>query len=108
MSLLSRRTRSIIRAYVPQGKHVPFLILAGLVGMGGAFSALLFRSAFTYIQHLINANGTGMVAIAEALPWWGRLLLPMGGGMRSSVSSRVSMPSSFVLSSPTAVVRAAT
>jgi CIC family chloride channel protein len=81
MSLLSRRTRSIIRAYVPQGKHVPFLILAGLVGMGGAFSALLFRSAFTYIQHLINANGTGMVAIAEALPWWGRLLLPMGGGI---------------------------
>lgn len=75
-----RHIRSFLRTSWLHRHHVPFLILAGLVGMGSAFSALLFRSAFIELQHLINAQGAGMVAIAEALPWWGRLLLPTCGG----------------------------
>ena len=69
------------RARLPQGTDVPFLFLAVLVGISGAFSSLIFRSTFTYIQHLINDKGTSIVEIAEALPWWGRLLLPMLGGI---------------------------
>lgn len=56
------------------------LIFAAFIGLGGAFSALLFRSAFIYVQHLMNPSSVGMVALAEALPWWGRLLLPACGG----------------------------
>jgi CIC family chloride channel protein len=59
---------------------LPLLIIAGFVGMGGGFAALLFRSAFGYIQHLFHGTGEGMVALALALPWWGRLCLPMVGG----------------------------
>jgi chloride channel protein, CIC family len=67
--------------WLPPVKRAPFLILAAAVGVSGAFSALLFRSAFAYILHLIDAHGTGAVAVAEFLPWWGRLLLPMVGGL---------------------------
>jgi CIC family chloride channel protein len=66
---------------MPQGRHMPILLLACFIGMGGAFSALLFRSAFAYIQHLINGQSNGMVEVAKALPWWGRLFLPMFGGV---------------------------
>jgi CIC family chloride channel protein len=65
---------------LPKAGDLPLLVLAGIVGVGGAFSALLFRSAFIYIQHIFHGNGDGMVALARMLPWWARLGLPMVGG----------------------------
>jgi chloride channel protein, CIC family len=73
------------RRWLSPVQRVPFLILAAAVGVTGAFSALLFRSAFAYILHLIDAHGTGAVALAEALPWWGRLLLPPLGGLLGGI-----------------------
>jgi len=75
---LSLRSFSLAR-WLPEGEHLPFLFLAALVGGGGALTALLFRSAFNDLQILLHGHAIGMVAIAEALPWWGRLLLPVAG-----------------------------
>ncbi len=60
--------------------YVLLLLLAALIGVGGGFAALLFRSAFIFIEHQFDRNAGGMVAIAKELPWWGRLLIPMIGG----------------------------
>jgi chloride channel protein, CIC family len=72
---------SFVRETLSQGQHLAFLLLAAVTGLAGAISGLLFRSAFTFIQHEIDDGSTGMVAIADALPWWGRLFLPMAGGI---------------------------
>ena len=75
----------LVQPYLPRGKHVPFLLLAGIVGLCGGLSALLFRSAFTALQHMVNGHTDGMVAMARALPWQARLLLPMFGGTASGM-----------------------
>jgi chloride channel protein, CIC family len=74
-----------IRSYLPKDKTLILLVLAGLIGTGGAFATLVFRSAFTGIQHFLGNQGQGVVALAHALPWWGRLVLPMIGGALAGV-----------------------
>ena len=71
---------TIIRLF-PRDEKFSFLFLAALVGAGGAIAAVLFRSTFVWLQHAIPHEGVGMVALAKALPWWGRMLLPTFGGL---------------------------
>lgn len=80
MHTCGRRICAFVRPILPR-QQTSLLILAAVTGLAGAFSGLLFRSAFTLIQRQINGSGAGMVAMAEALPWWGRLFLPMVGGI---------------------------
>ena len=80
MPAFSHRLHPVIRALRPRGRHMPFLFLAALAGLGGAFSALLFRYAFGYAWHQIDANSDGITAIARELSWPWRLVLPTVGG----------------------------
>jgi len=81
MPSIPRAFRIHISSYLPPQEHISLLFLAVLTGVGGALSAVLFRSTFNFIHYLLHDNNTGMVAIALMLPWWGRLLLPMVGGI---------------------------
>lgn len=74
-----------IKSFLPKDKTLLLFILAGLVGAGGALCVVLFRASFVGIQHLFNAKTDGMVTLATALPWWGRLFLPAIGGALSGV-----------------------
>jgi CIC family chloride channel protein len=72
--------KTIIRL-MPADERISLLLLAALVGAGGAMASLLFRSAFIWLQNLVAHSGEDVVTLAKALPWWGRLLLPMAGGL---------------------------
>jgi len=66
---------------LPTGKDIPLLLLAGLIGVGGAFSGVLFHSGFLFIQHLISQTSPDIVEVARSLPWWARLVVPTSGGL---------------------------
>jgi chloride channel protein, CIC family len=59
--------------------------IAGLIGLAGALLVLLFRLSFLDIRHLFAAKAAGMVDLAQDLPWWGRLVLPVAGGALAGV-----------------------
>lgn len=82
-SSFSTRLLDPLRSFLPKDRSIPLLVVAAFVGAGGAAATLVFRAAFVDIQHLLGNNGSGVVALAHALPWWGRLLLPMLGGLCS-------------------------
>jgi CIC family chloride channel protein len=70
-----------LRPYLPQDKALLILILGGLTGVGGALAVLLFRLALVGLHDFFAPGSSGMVGMAKALPWWGRLLLPTIGGL---------------------------
>jgi CIC family chloride channel protein len=76
---------SKINHHMPADKGLPLMVLAALVGVGGAFSAIIFRSAFVYAEYFFSDQGNGMVAVARSLPWWGRMFLPMFGGILAAL-----------------------
>jgi len=58
-----------------------FFVAAGLIGYAGALLVLLFRESFLDLRGLFVPRAAGMVALARDLPWWGRLTLPVAGGV---------------------------
>lgn len=72
-----------VRPYLPRDNAFLMLVLAALVGFGSACAVLLFRLTFVEIRTLLVPGADSMVNMAKALPWWGRLLLPVTGGALS-------------------------
>jgi CIC family chloride channel protein len=70
-----------LRSYWPKDELFTLLILAAIVGVGGAFASLLFRALLVGARHALDPHDKGLVAMAQLLPWWGRLLLPIMGGI---------------------------
>lgn len=64
----------------PMGLHL-LLVLAALAGILGAGVTVLFREAIHGLEWLLDGNSGSLVAIAESLPAWQRLLLPGVGGL---------------------------
>jgi CIC family chloride channel protein len=56
---------------------------AALVGLGGAFSSVLFREALSHLQFILFHDHGPLEYIASMthLPWWARLLTPAAGGL---------------------------
>jgi len=81
MTDLPSRIRSFLRAHWPKDELFTLLVLAALVGVGGAVSSFLFREFLTGARHSLDPRDDGIVAMARLLPWWGRLLLPTMGGV---------------------------
>ncbi len=77
LSSLSARLRS----FWPKDELFGLLILAAMVGLGGAFASLLFRTLLIAARHSLDPHDKGLVGMALLLPWWGRLLLPIAGGI---------------------------
>jgi CIC family chloride channel protein len=71
----------VTRRTLAKDKTIFVFILAGLVGYAGALLVLVFRWSFFDIKYFVDPQATGMVGLAQDLPWWGRLLLPVIGGV---------------------------
>lgn len=85
MKKFLRKIFNPIKKCLPEDK-TPFLfVLAAFVGIAGTLAVYIFRTLFVGIQHLIAPGVTGMTAVAHALPWWARLILPTIGGALSGL-----------------------
>jgi len=62
-------------------KMLLFFAAAGLIGFSGSLLVLLFRESFLDLRGIFVPQAAGMVALAKGLPWWGRLTLPVAGGV---------------------------
>ena len=57
------------------------LLWAGLIGVLGALATVAFRKCIGLVEWLIDRHPGSLVAAAESLPWWLRLLIPVLGGL---------------------------
>ncbi|WP_200822391.1 chloride channel protein, partial [Caballeronia terrestris] len=57
------------------------LVWAVAVGVAGACATALFREGIRLTQALLGDHTEGLVALAESLPWYIRILLPAAGGL---------------------------
>jgi len=78
--LISKLPAWLQRALARDETLVVFLI-AGVVGFVGALLIFVFKLTFLDIRHFVGPQAGGMVALAENLPWWWRLALPVFGGV---------------------------
>jgi len=62
-------------------KMLLFFAAAGVIGFSGSLLVLLFRESFLDLRSVFVSQAAGMVAMAKDLPWWGRLTLPVAGGV---------------------------
>jgi chloride channel protein, CIC family len=84
-SRLLDRVERLIRAALSVAKHeqlTGIVFWAALIGVFGALSGVGFRAAVRLVQYLLTRHSTGLVATAELLPWWARVVVPtVGGGL---------------------------
>jgi CIC family chloride channel protein len=74
-----------IRDRIRINEETLHLILAGVVGVIGGLTNLLFY-AFLEVVMWIALGGSGeVVEIAELMTWWGRLLTPAVGGLAAGL-----------------------
>lgn len=64
-----------------QSELYTLLLLATLAGFFGALVTVLFREGIRLLEWLVSGQDQGLVAAAEALAPWQRLLLPVVGGL---------------------------
>src|SRR3546814_10097702 len=57
------------------------LCWAALVGVLGAFSTMAFHDGIHLLQRLFTQHPGSIVDVTRALPWYGKLLVPMCGGV---------------------------
>ncbi len=62
------------------------LLWAGVVGVLGALATVLFRKGIQLIELLFTQHSGSLVHIAEGLPWWERLLIPLAGGLLAGMT----------------------
>ncbi len=79
------RTLASLRHLLAHGLGPPethfLLTLAALTGFAGAMASVAFRESIRGLEWLISGRSDGLVAIAESLPDWERLLAPAIGGL---------------------------
>ena len=63
--------------------QIQFWFIALAIGIAAGFAALFFRKAITALQGWIYRTGDaqGLTAIAENLPWYWIVLIPVAGGL---------------------------
>ncbi|MHB1678557.1 MAG: ClcB-like voltage-gated chloride channel protein [Sulfuriferula sp.] len=74
------RFRSLLRGSPHEETH-RMLLGAGFIGILGALATVGFREGITLVEALINRHPGSLVAAAEAITWWQRLLIPLLGGL---------------------------
>ena len=58
---------------------------AGVVGVIGALSSILFRIAMSAVRKVLTGQDAEFVVIASSLPWWMRLAVPTVGGLSAGL-----------------------
>lgn len=54
---------------------------AALVGMLAAFTTIAFHQGMRLIQYAVTGTSGSIVGVTTSLPWYGRILFPMLGGL---------------------------
>lgn len=67
------------------------VLLAILSGIAGSVSAAAFREALFALERLLHGNAGHLVAAAQALLWWQRLLFPCLGGIAAGIVLHLGM-----------------
>jgi CIC family chloride channel protein len=55
--------------------------LAALVGVLGAFATIAFHEGMRLVQHVATGDSGSIVRVTQGLPWYGRLLFAVIGGI---------------------------
>ncbi|MGZ8900175.1 MAG: chloride channel protein, partial [Limisphaerales bacterium] len=79
------RRALVIRDRIRINEETLHLMLAGVVGVIGGLTNLAFY-AFLEVVMWVALGGSGeVVEIAELMPWWGRLVTPVVGGLAAGL-----------------------
>ncbi|WP_370636006.1 ClcB-like voltage-gated chloride channel protein [Paralcaligenes sp. KSB-10] len=57
------------------------LCWAAVVGVLGALTTIAFHEGMHLVQHWVTGHSGSIVQVTQGLPWYGRLLFPMAGGV---------------------------
>ena len=79
-SRLTRLRLRLLERFRPSEIHT-MLIWAALVGFVGALATIAFRESIRGLEWLATRHTGGLVAIAEVLPWYLRIVFPAVGGV---------------------------
>lgn len=82
--ILDKLKLVLLARFKPTEFHA-MLVVAAVIGLLGAVATIGFREALGWLEHAFFGRGGGLVAIAEGLPWWQRLIAPALGGMCAGV-----------------------
>src|SRR5690606_5717366 len=58
---------------------------AVLVGALGAFATIAFHEGMRLVQHVVTGRSGSLVGMISSLPWYGRLLFPLLGGVVAGI-----------------------
>ncbi len=72
--------RALLAAVRPGGGYY-MLFWAAVVGVTGALVTMAFRQGVRGLEELLGGSGESIVALAESLPWYARVILPAVGGL---------------------------
>ena len=61
------------------------ILLAIASGTAGSIGAAIFREVLLELEQLLHGNAGHLVATAQALAWWQRLLFPCAGGIAAGI-----------------------
>ena len=79
-SRLTRLRLRLLERFRPSEIHT-MLIWAALVGFVGALATIAFRESIRGLEWFATRHTGGLVAIAEVLPWYLRIVFPAVGGV---------------------------
>ena len=74
-----------IRERIRINEETLHLIFAGVVGIIGGLTNLLFYACLEVVMWVALGGSGEVVEIAELMPWWGRLLTPAIGGLAAGL-----------------------
>ncbi|MCV2869721.1 chloride channel protein [Defluviimonas sp. WL0002] len=87
----AKHALTVIRARGPS--QVQFWFIALAVGLAAGTAALLFRKSISVIQTAIyGTDDVFLASVAEWLPWWWVLLVPIAGGLAVGVLLHIFTP----------------
>ena len=78
-AVLSMRKR--LKGYDWLSDLPAMLCWAAIAGMLGAFATILFHEGMRLVQQVFTGTSGSIVGVTRGLPWYGRLLFPMSGGI---------------------------
>lgn len=74
-----------IRDRIRINEETLHLIMAGIVGVIGGLTNLLFYACMQLVMWLALRSSGEVVEIAEVMSWWGRLITPAVGGLAAGL-----------------------
>lgn len=90
ISQVLTRIKLLLRGSL-QDESNRMLIAAGIIGVLGSLATVLFRKGITLIEAIANHHPGSLVAAAESIAWWQRLLTPVLGGLLAGAALQFGM-----------------